>query len=135
VRIRFKVYPLGRLVRYEVEGPVTPDDARQFLDAVLGHRHFEPGFDFLGQRRGSGGAPDAAYPPAVAREVRARVDLLTPCRWAVVVSSPSGLEPVRLLADLTREGGVRVTPFATEAEATKWLAGGTAERLALGPTS
>jgi hypothetical protein len=121
VSIRFDVYPLVCLVRYTANGPVTPDDARQFLDGVLAHRHFDPGFDFLGDAIGAGRDPDAVYTAALAHEVRARAHLLAPCRWAVVVPTPGGLALVRLWAPLTREGGVEVAPFRTADDAMAWL--------------
>ena len=119
--IRFDVYPLVCLVRYTANGAVTANDARQFLDAVLAHRHFEPGFDFLGDANATGREPDAAYTAALANEVRARADVLSPCRWAVVVSSPGGLALVRLWAPLTQAGGVEVAPFRTPDDAMAWL--------------
>ena len=75
--INFTIYPLGRLVRYTVEGTATPDDARGFLDAVLAHRRFQRGFMFLGDRRWAT-EPDAAYVRTMDQEIRARLALLRP---------------------------------------------------------
>jgi hypothetical protein len=119
--IQFTVYPASRLVSYAVEGVVTPDDARGFISAFLTHRRFRKGFDFIGECRESGGEVDAAFTPALAHEVRMWIDRLGPCRWAVVVSSPAGLTMVRMLAALTRPGGVEVVPFLSRAEAMGWL--------------
>src|SRR4029450_7315204 len=108
--ISFTVYPVGRLVRYTVEGIDTPDDARAFLDAALAHRHFERGFMFLGDRRWAAD-PDAAFVRAMDQEVRTRLALLSPCRWAVVVSTPTAFAAIRALGSLLQASGVEAVPF------------------------
>ena len=123
--IPFTVYPLVFLVRYTVEGPVTPDDARRFLDAVLADPHYRRGFDFLGEGR-TAGVPDAGYPEVLAYEVWGRAADLTACRWAVVAASPGGVALVRMRAVLTRKEGVEVAPFLTPEAALEWLGARTA---------
>src|SRR5205814_3567574 len=111
--IRFTVYPAARLVAYTAEGPSSHRHARRFLAAVLAHRLFEGGFDFVGDADAYTGArePDAAYPLTLAHAVRDRADLLAPCRWAVVAPLPAGQAMVRRWAELTGECGVAVAAF------------------------
>lgn len=117
--IRFAIYPAGRLVTYSVEGSPTAEEAGRFLDAVLAHRRFRRGFDFLGE--GAAGAPpDAPFAPAIAREVQARLDLLGPCRWAVV-GDRAGAALMEGQAGAVREGGIEVVSFPTRAVAADWL--------------
>jgi len=129
--IRFNVYPMARLVAYTVDETATPEDARTFLDAVLAHRHYQRGFDFLGDRS-AGGEPDASYIHAIALEVRNRVDRLAPCRWGVVVPTLVGFGMVRMWAILTQETGVEIAPFLSAAEASEWVGANTAERHVIG---
>jgi len=125
--INFTVYPVGRLVRYTVEGTDTPDDTRTFLDAALAHRHFQRGFMFLGDRRWAAD-PDAAFVRAMDQEVRARLSLLSPCRWAVVVSTPTAFAAIRTLGSLLQSSGVEAVPFMSMEAAAEWVASGTTDR-------
>lgn|SRR5262245_779003 len=118
--IHFIVYPIGRLVKYQVEGVPTPAESRDFLDAVFAHRAFRKGFAFLGEPT-AGHVPHAAYTSHLAREVEARSDRLGPCHWAVVVTSPAGHALVTMRAAATRRGGVEIKPFLTLEEAMEWL--------------
>ena len=100
--IYFTVDRALRQVAYVVEGDATPDEARAFLDAVLAHPEFRPGFDFLGDRRGVDRAPGTRYVRAAAGEMRARATDLRRCRWAAVsrearrmVSTNSKVWPTR----------------------------------------
>jgi hypothetical protein len=130
VTIRFAVCPRTRLVVYTIDREPMPRDALAFLDAALAHPSYRRGFGFLGEGRGRV-APDAAFNPALAREVRARVDLLAPCKWTAVVASPAGLAMVRTWAAPARGGGVEVAPFLTVEEAVEWAGASTAEHHAL----
>jgi hypothetical protein len=129
VSISFTVYPSARLVNYTVEGNPTDDQVREFLDAVMTHRWFRRGFDFLGNSCVEG-ASDAAYPQALAQEVRARRDRLAPCRWAVLASSPGAVVTVRMRGALTLTDGVKVAAFLTPEEAADWLGAAPAPRPA-----
>jgi len=128
--ITFTIYPLGRLVKYAVEGATTPDDARAFLDAATTHRRFKRGFMFLGDRRWAP-EPDAAYVRTMDLEIRARLALLTPCRWAVVVSTPAALAAVRAWGVLLQGTGVEIVPFMSMEAAAEWVATGTTDRCSL----
>ena len=119
--IHFTVCPSIRLVAYSVEGPVTPEDARAFIQAVVGHSDFRPGYGVLGDARGTDSEPDAAFDHTLARAVGALSHLLGPCRWAVVAPSQVGRGMVRMWSSLTRGTEVRAAPFATRVEATEWL--------------
>jgi hypothetical protein len=130
--ITFTVYPLGRLVRYTVEGSATPDEARAFLDAVVTHSRFERGFMFLGDRRWAA-EPDAAYIRAMDQEIRGRLSLLVPCRWAVVVSTPAAFAAIRAWGSLLQGSGVEVVPFMSMEAASDWVATGTTDRRTVSP--
>lgn len=132
--IRFIIYPTARLVAYTVDGSATSDEARAFLDAVIAHRHFERGFDFLGDRFGDDEEPDTGFLRAIALEVRSRVTQLAPCRWAVVDPSPVAFGMVRMWGILVQESGLQVAPFTDMSEASEWVGANTAERLARWPT-
>ena len=129
--IHFTVCPSTRLVAYSVEGPVTPEDAREFLQAIVGHSHFRRGYSVLGDAGGTDCEPDAAFDHALARAVRALSHLLGPCRWAVVVPSEVGRGMVRMWSSLTRGTEVRAAPFATRGAAAQWLQAGMGERAVL----
>jgi hypothetical protein len=118
--IHFSVYPFGRLVTYTVEGVPTPAEVEAFLDAVLAHRSFCREFAFLGEAA-AGGAPHGAFTTSMAREVRARAKRLAPCKWAVLVASPTGHDLVVRRAERTQDSGVEVAPFRTPDEALNWL--------------
>jgi hypothetical protein len=125
--ISFTVYPVGRLVRYTVEGTDTAEDARSFLDAALAHRHFKRGFMFLGDRRWAAD-PDALFVRALDQEVRARLPQLSPCRWAVVVSTPAAFAAFGTLGTLLQSSGVEAVPFMSMEAASEWVATGTTDR-------
>jgi hypothetical protein len=130
--ISFTVYPVGRLVQYTVEGSDTPEDHRAFLDAVLSNRHFERGFMFLGDRRWAAD-PDASYVRAMDQDVRTRLPQLTPCRWAVVVSTTAAFAAVRAWGALLQGCGVEAVPFMSMEAAAEWVATGTTDRRILSP--
>ena len=130
--ITFTVYPVGRLVRYSVEGADTPDDHRAFLDAALASRHFERGFMFLGDRRWAVDL-DAAYVRMIDQDIRARLAQIAPCRWAVVVSTPAAFAAVRAWGALLQGCGVEAVPFMSMEAAAEWVATGTTDRRALSP--
>ena len=129
--IRFTIYPLGRLVRYTVEGNPTLDDASAFLDAALSHSRFKRGFMFLGDRRWAA-EPDAAYIRGMDQQIRARLKLLVPFRWAVVVSTPAAFAAVRAWGSLLQGSGVEVVPFMSMEAASDWVATGSTDRHTLG---
>jgi hypothetical protein len=85
--VHFMIDVDARLVSYLVEGITTADHARAFFAAVLTHPDYEPGFNFLGDRRQIAEEPDSAYIRSVALEVMAQQAVLGPCRWAVLVAS------------------------------------------------
>ncbi len=118
---------------YTVDGNATSDDARAFLDAVLAHRHFERGFDFLGDRYGDEEEPDTGYLRAIALEVRSRVAQFAPCRWGIVEPDPVAFGMVRMWGMLVQETGLQVAPFTDMSEASEWVGANTAERLARWP--
>jgi hypothetical protein len=132
--IRFIIYPTARLVAYTVDGNATAEDARTFLDAVVTHRHFERGFDFLGDRFGDEEEPDTTFLRAIALEVRSRVIQFAPCRWAVVDPSPVAFGMVKMWGILVQESGLQVAPFTDMSEASEWVGANTAERMARWPT-
>jgi hypothetical protein len=131
--ISFTVYPVGRLVQYTVEGSDTPEDHRAFLDAVLANRHFERGFMFLGDRRWAAD-PDASYVRTMDQDIRARLPQLTPCRWAVVVSTTAAFAAVRAWGALLQGCGVEAVPFMSMEAAAEWVATGTTDRRILSPS-
>lgn len=118
MEIKFTVYPVACLVSYVVEGVAADAEVEAFLNAVLTHRHFRRGFDFLGESQGTH-EPDAAFPPSFARTICASGAALGSCRWAVVVAPPRGealkLEP---------SGEVEVVSFSTREDAFDWLSSG-----------
>jgi hypothetical protein len=118
--VHFAIDAAARLVAYAVEGDATPEEAREFLDAVLARPDFERGFYFLGDRRAAA-LPDAVFVREVAREVRSRAGSLAPCRWAVVVPSLAAFGMVRMWGVLTERSGVEVVPFTSPDEAIEWL--------------
>ena len=119
--VHFTIDVDARLVTYMVEGVITSDHARAFFAAVMTHPDYEPGFDFLGDRREIGEEPDSVYVRAVSLEVMFRKGILGPCRWAVVVSSDVGYGMARMWGMLTESTGVRIMPFRTMSEAASWL--------------
>jgi hypothetical protein len=133
--ITFTIYPVARVVAYAVESGTNPSDAREFLDAVVSHRHYRRGFDFLGDPRAAGGDHGQSHIRSLAIEVRDRAADLAPCRWAVVVSSDVELGMVRMWAALVAEHSVEVVAFTSLAEASDWVGANTAERQARWPAS
>jgi hypothetical protein len=133
--ISFTVYPLARVVAYTVDGGTTANDAREFLDAVVAHRHYRRGFDFLGDPSGAGGELGQSHLRSLALEAIERAADLAPCRWAVVVSSDVELGMVRMWAALMVEASVEVAAFTSLAEASEWVGANTAERRARWPAS
>jgi hypothetical protein len=119
--VHFTIDKQARLVAYVADGVVTADHARAFLAAVLTHPDYEPGFDFLGDRREVEEEPDSAYVRAVSLEMTARKATLGPCRWAVVVASDAGYGMVRMWGLLTGLTGVQIRPFRAMGEAAEWL--------------
>jgi hypothetical protein len=127
---RFTVYPMGRLVRYTVEGTDTPGDIGKFLDAALSHRHFKRGFMFLCDRRWAAD-PDITFVRTMDHEVRCRLPLVSPCRWAVVVSTPTAFAAIRTLGSLLQASGVEAVPFMNMEAAAEWVATGTTDRRSI----
>lgn len=123
--ISFDVYPSERLVSYVIEGTPTADETRDFLNAVVAHADFEPGFGFSGDCRRLGNDPGMVYVRALAREVRARAGELGPCRWGLVFSTAGGFTAVRICSLLTFGSGIEFAPFRTPQEAGAWLSEGT----------
>jgi hypothetical protein len=119
--VHFSVDVDARLVSYVVDGITTADHARAFFAAVLTHPDYEPGFNFLGDRRKIAEEPDSAYIRAVALEVMARQAVLGPCRWAVLVGSDTSYGMARMWGLLTEPSGVEIKPFRTPGEAARWL--------------
>ena len=119
--IQFTIYPIASLVRYTVEGVPADLEAGDFIAAVLAHRHFRRGFDFLGECPGTNN-PDTAYPLALARAVRWMTAEIGSCRWAVVVSSPAEASVVQQSVELVPVKGVEVVTFLTQSAAFDWLA-------------
>jgi len=119
--VHFTIDRDARLVVYTVEGVTTADQARAFLAAVLTHPDYEPGFDFLGDRREVDEEPDTAYVRVVSFEVMSRKASLGPCRWAVLVSSELGYGMVRMWGLMTEASGVEIAPFRHVADALEWL--------------
>lgn len=132
--IRFIVYPTARLVAYTVDGTATAEDVRTFLDAVVTHRNFERGFDFLGDRFGNDDDPDMGYLREFALEVFSRVKQFAPCRWGIVEPNSVGFGMVRMWGILAQPSGVQVAPFTDMSEASEWVGANTAERMARWPT-
>lgn len=119
--ISFDVDPSERLLSYVVEGTPTADETRDFLNAVVAHPDFEPGFGFSGDCRRLGDDPGMVYVRALAREVRARAGELGPCRWGLVFSTAGGFTAVRICSLLTFGSGIEFAPFRTPEEAEAWL--------------
>jgi hypothetical protein len=119
--VQFTIDPTARLVVYVVEGNATPHEARRFLDAVIHHPDYEPGFNFLGDRRDVVRAPSSGYVYGVADEVKHRKAQLGPCKWAVIVSNDHAYGMARMWGILTDKSGVEILPFRQAEEATEWL--------------
>jgi hypothetical protein len=119
--VHFSIDGEAQLVSYSVEGLTTTDHARAFLAAVLVHPDYEPGFNFLGDRREVMQEPDSSYVRAVSLEVLARQAVLGPCRWAVLVASDVSYGMARMWGLLTQSSGVDIRPFRTQDEAMRWL--------------
>ena len=119
--IHFTIDRCERLVTYVVEGGTCPVEACTFFDAVLEHPHYRCGFDFFGDLRRMGGAPEPHYVYAVAAEVVAHAVMLGPWRWAVVVADDTAHDRVRMWAALAAPSGVLIHPFRTSEEAADWL--------------
>ena len=77
--------------------------------------------------------PDAAYVRTMDQEIRARLALLAPCRWAVVVSTPDAFAAVRAWGILLQGSGVEVVPFMSMEAAAEWVAAGTTNRQVTNP--
>jgi len=110
-----------RLVAYVVEGDATREEARAFLDEVTSHPDFEPGFDFLGDRRLVRRIPSSGYVYAVLDEVNARHDTLGLCKWAVVITDNLAFGMTRTWGTLAERSGVAIRPFRTPGQAAAWL--------------
>lgn len=119
--VHFTIDTDARLVFYVVEGVTTPDHARAFFAEVLIHPDYEPGFNFLGDRREITQEPDSAYVRIVSLEVLARQAVLGPCRWAVLVASDVSYGMARMWGLLTQSSGVAIKPFRTMNAAAEWL--------------
>jgi hypothetical protein len=119
--VHFVIDPFERLVVYVVEGNATREEAAKFLDAVISHRDFERGFNFLGDRRDVVRGQTPAYVYGVADEVNERKKELAPCRWAVIVADESAYAMTRMWGIMTEYSGVYILPFHTAEAATDWL--------------
>ena len=119
--VHFVIDPFERLVVYVVEGNATREEAVKFLDAVISHRDFERGFNFLGDRRDVVLGQTSAYVYGVADEVNARKKVLAPCRWAVIVADEPAYDMTRMWGIMTEYSGVYILPFHTAEAATDWL--------------
>ena len=69
MRIPFTIHASSRLVTYAVEGDPSPEEAREFLDAVQGHSDFVCGFNFLGDYRRCTADPGPSFVRGFAREI------------------------------------------------------------------
>ena len=119
--VHFVIDPLVQIVAYVVEGDATPGEAREFFEAVIRHPDFEPGFDFLGDRRDVERVPGVSYIRAVADEVMAHQGELGRCKWAVIVSDDAAIGMVRMWGLMAELSGVEIEPFRSPQEATLWL--------------
>jgi hypothetical protein len=121
VPVQFTVHPDARLVVYIVEGRATPEEAREFLDAVASHPDFQRGLNFLGDRRDVVRGPSSGYVYGVSDEVNVRKAQFAPCKWAVIVSNDYAYWMARMWGMMTEKSGVEIVPFREAEEATEWL--------------
>ena len=131
--IKFTIDASAGLVSYSLESVGTPDQAREFLDAITSHPDFVTGYAFLGDCRKMGPHPDTGHVRAFAKEVRSRSKTVGPCRWAMVVSNASAFTAVRLCGLLTYGSCVEFAPFIAREQAQEWLGGATSRLVFQGP--
>jgi hypothetical protein len=121
VTISHAIEPTARRVTIRVDGPTSYQDWEDSIRAVLADPQFQPGFDFLSDRR-------SADPPPTIDMVRRAVGFFElnrrqfgTCRWALVVSGPAAYGMGRMAEALAAETGVRVKVFTQMAAADQWL--------------
>jgi hypothetical protein len=119
--VHFTIDPAARLVVYIVQGNATPEEAVEFLDAVISHPRFERGFNFLGDRRDVVRGPNSGYVYGVTALVNVRKKAIAPCRWAVIVSDDYAYGMARMWGIMTEKSKVEILPFRTAEEAVEWL--------------
>jgi hypothetical protein len=117
----FAFDPVARLITYELDRALSPEETREFLESIVTHPVFGPGFNILGDYRRVWIETDMLCLRAFAREVRNRAEELGKCKWAMVFSVAAGFAATRLCAVLTHGSGVEFAPFLTVEEAEAWL--------------
>lgn len=121
VSISHAIEPATRRVTIHVDGLTTYEDWETSIRAVIADPEYQPGFDFLSDRR-------SADPPPTIETVRRAVGFFEfnsqqfgHCRWAIVVSGPAAYGMGRMAEALVAETGVRVKVFTQMAAADEWL--------------
>lgn len=119
--LTFSIDPEARLVT--LSGARIPDfeEWQGVMRAVLRHPEFQPGFDFLTDRRDAAEAPTADYLRRAVGFLDLQRDALGSCRWALVVTTPASFGMGRMAEALCGDTSVTARVFTDLGHAHAWL--------------
>lgn len=119
--LRYAIDVGEHLVTVTVSDRVSYEEWEVMIQAVLADPAYQPGFDFLSDRR-------TANPPPTIDAIRRGMaffeihrEKLSNCRWALVVAGAAAYGMGRMTEALAAETGVRVKVFTEMDDARRWL--------------
>jgi hypothetical protein len=118
--IRYEIDAAGRLVRLRYEGAPTFEEWAGVMLDVFQAPGYEPGFDFLADRRAVS-APTKEYLQQVVAFAQAHESRLAGSRWAMVVATPAGFGMARMGQVLLGDLPTTMRIFTDMAAAEAWL--------------
>ena len=97
------------------------DEWNATMRRLLADPDFQPGFDFLTDRRMAEAAPTADYLRRAVSFLDLNRKRLGHCRWALVVTGPAAFGMGRMAEALCSETSVQMRVFTDLMEAQSWL--------------
>ena len=119
--VTHSIDPLRRLVTLVYHGNPTPAEAASTMDAVLLDPVFQPGFNFLLDRRDSADVAAADYVRRAANIMELHRRQLRGSRWAMVVSGKAAYGMGRMAQALVEPLSIEFEVFKNLDEAMVWL--------------
>ena len=119
---KYRIDKASRVVYLEGE-PLSIEVWKQTLLAIFADPDFEPGFNFLSDRRSSDQARTSNFLRAALEFLKTHEDKMGKCKWATVVSTTVAYGTGRMAQILSQNMQIDVEVFTDIDEARQWLSG------------